>query len=339
MMEEATTRRRTIQQKPIKIEKTQALLVIGVLPEPIGGVSIHVKRLLENLEETHIAADFLKTHDLLRFQNVKLFLGHKNVHIHASRPFVRAGLAMLCFLLRKNSFFTYHGNLGRFTGIKNVADRLAIRLFKVPIMINRESYEKAIQLNKNTQLTSAFFPPRKIEPLNNDIQEAFSKLKSSTDTVFATNASYASIDKNGLEIYQGTELVKIFNEMPSKGLIVSDPSGSYKKWFDRKGVKLNSNILLLPFPHDFVSIIKQSDVVIRFTTTDGDPLSVKEALLLKKPVIATDVVDRPKEVTLIPRDGLILKDLIASTSIWPSPSFEEDGIRHLLAIYNSFSKD
>ena len=40
------------------------------------------------------------------------------------------------------------------------------------------------------------------------------------------------------------------------------------------------------------------DFFVRNTSTDGDALSVKEALFLGVPTICTDVVDRPKGVML-----------------------------------------
>lgn len=39
-------------------------------------------------------------------------------------------------------------------------------------------------------------------------------------------------------------------------------------------------------------------MIIRNTPTDGDSLSVKEALYLHKPILATDAVSRPKGVIL-----------------------------------------
>ena len=42
--------------------------------------------------------------------------------------------------------------------------------------------------------------------------------------------------------------------------------------------------------------MKESDAVIRATATDGDSLSIREALYLGKPIIATNCVTRPEGV-------------------------------------------
>ena len=44
--------------------------------------------------------------------------------------------------------------------------------------------------------------------------------------------------------------------------------------------------------------MKITDIFIRNTSKDGDSLSVKEALFLKKRVLCTDVVERPGGVQL-----------------------------------------
>ena len=49
----------------------------------------------------------------------------------------------------------------------------------------------------------------------------------------------------------------------------------------------------------FFEILKLSDCLIRNTTTDGDSISIKEAIYLNKKVIATNCVDRPEGIKLI----------------------------------------
>jgi hypothetical protein len=44
--------------------------------------------------------------------------------------------------------------------------------------------------------------------------------------------------------------------------------------------------------------MEQADLVVRPTNTDGDSLSIREAIFLNKPIISSDVVKRP--------DGTIL---------------------------------
>lgn len=49
-------------------------------------------------------------------------------------------------------------------------------------------------------------------------------------------------------------------------------------------------------------IFKQAPILLRITSTDGDSISVREALQFGSQVIATDVVSRPDGVSLVPLD-------------------------------------
>lgn len=83
-----------------------------------------------------------------------------------------------------------------------------------------------------------------------------------------------------------------------------------------------------------------SDIVLRPTATDGDALSVKEGLYLKKKVIATDIVDRPDGVVLFHyNDAESLTKALASDSPINSNQCidDENVVSSLISIYNSLS--
>ena len=61
---------------------------------------------------------------------------------------------------------------------------------------------------------------------------------------------------------------------------------------------LEKNILIWEESLSFVRLILESDLVLRATNTDGDALSLREALFFEKTVIASDVVDRPAGTVL-----------------------------------------
>ena len=79
-------------------------------------------------------------------------------------------------------------------------------------------------------------------------------------------------------------------------LLISDPSGNYSKRYERSGLKVEGNVLFINYPHPYFELLKYVDCFVRNTSTDGDALSVKEALYLGMPTLCTDVVDRPDGV-------------------------------------------
>ena len=280
--------------------KNKKLLLIGKIPPPIGGVSIHVKRLSDSLVRNEV--DFqLKN---ITKRNIFIFIfqiifQRYIIHLHTSSPILRILLSIVN-LINNNSvlIITYHGNIGRFNTFKNWMDKTSIRFADIPIVINEESLSIAKSLNKNSRLIPAFIPPIIEEKLPIYIENKLKSLKEKCSVIFCTNAFNMSFDKDRNEIYCGTQLINLFCKSENKkfGFIFSDPSGNYKKHIEKNSLQLNDNILLISESHSFFEILKYADCFIRNTTTDGDPLSVKEALFLNKIVFATNVIKRPEGV-------------------------------------------
>ena len=221
--------------------------IIGSLPLPIGGVTIHVERLLYHLEKEKITFTYV---DLKKDSLKTLIIAiirHKHIHLHTSNAYLRFLISMFCFLSLKKLTYTLHGNLGRYNdGIKNFLDRCAIKLAYRPIMLNKSSFEKALKLNSNCKLSSPFLPPNiENDVLDSVLMTMINNLRKQTRILFCTNASALSRDKDGQEIYGIFELIEDFKKNNSFGLILSDPSGTYTKAIHEKQLSIPSNILII----------------------------------------------------------------------------------------------
>jgi glycosyltransferase involved in cell wall biosynthesis len=320
------------------------LLLIGKIPPPIGGVTVHVERLCSKLKKMSYPYIFYNLSIKNAFIILKKILFVKIVHLHTSNPYIRLFFVLYCRLLFKNILITYHGNIGRFDAWKNRIDFFSIQFVSIPIVLNQESFMRSYSINKNTRLISAFIPPN-IGEAYNDIKtdKVVHDFSKHYEIVFSTNAHNVAFDSQGNEIYGISQLVNIFSQLPDKGLIFSDPSGKYKKYLEEKFSSLPSNLLILDYYHDFITVIRHTSVMIRATTTDGDSLSIKEALFLGKRVIASDCVSRPNGVILykagnqaslmyvIKATSLDVKSISAMDSIG-------DASREIISLYNEFSK-
>lgn len=277
--------------------KNNKLLIIGKKPLPLGGVTIHVQRLTQWLDYLQISHRF---YDLKKFKLntfIKEICQARYAHLHTSSLFLRFIFSIICPLLLTKSIITYHGNLGRYTLIKNYIDYLSIIFSYFPIVLNERSFDIAYKLNKKTILLSAFISNVNSEtPLNDEFLDLIIKLRERCNHIFCTNAYDLAYDKNNQEIYSIGNLIDFFSKYPEWGLIISDPSGNYKNKYIEY---ISNNIIFLDSPHSFIEVIKKSDCFIRYTTTDGDSLSIHEALEYNVPVIATNVVSRPNGVILV----------------------------------------
>ncbi len=316
-------------------EKKSDILIIGSIPPPIGGVTIYVKRLLNFLKEKEQDFVFFNLNDnkvITIFYNILIV---DLIHLNTSNVYLRFIISFFCYLTNKKLIITYHGNLGRYNKNKNRLDYLSVKFSTIPIVLNEASYIKSKCYNKNALKVTSFIPLIYEEKLNQDLYESLTKFISKFNDIYCSNAYKFVFDKNQNEIYGINQLIDIFKDINS-GLIISDPSGTYSEYFKNNNITIPDNIFIINYNHSFYEIIKISDVFIRNTTTDGDSISIKEALCLGKIVLSTDVVQRPEGVLkykLNDKEKLIY--LIKNYKKHSTTSFNEHGGNDILKIYKS----
>lgn len=293
------------------MKQTSKLLILATIPPPIGGVTVHIQRLLKYLDNNGYDYSFTDFRRSSKGTVWKQIRQHRYIHFHIYHPVVRFCFVLLGTVLGKKMLFTLHGNVGRHGWFYNLLDQYAFRVAYMPIVLNQRSFDQGRKWNSRTQLIGAFIPPQQEEQLQLTVWNAVSAFRNKYAIVFATNASTVSLDKAGNETYQVSLLVKIFNKMPQAGLLISDASGKYRQYLKQQGHHITPNILLISEPHPFFEILKIADVFLRITTTDGDSLSVKEALFLEKQVLATDVVNRPPGTQLVGLNEWEIEDAIS----------------------------
>lgn len=314
------------------------ILLLGTLPETagIGGVTIHIKRLKDWLDKNGITYDFCDYKTLPIIQQFKQIANHKVVHIHISHPLARAIYILYSRLVGTKSMLTIHGNIGRFSWFKNLMDQLSIRLCNVPILINSQSFERAKKWNKNSIKLSAFIPPIEEGYLPQYVTKKIENVKKEGKIIIASNASVMSFTDSGEEIYGINFAINYFRDKPKYFLCISDASGQYQEKYKNQSLE---NILFITEPHSFYKLMMLCDIMIRPTATDGDALSVKEGLYLRKKVIATDRVDRPEGVILFHyNDAESLSKALHSQITYNNNLEKEQVINTLINIFNKLNQ-
>lgn len=267
------------------------VIFAGLIPDRPGGVGIHVHRLMDYLELHNIPFTLANYENESATNLIKTICRAKVVHLHISNPVMQFMITLLCKLLGKKTIVTLHGNYGRFLGLKNWMVRNTLRIATVPVVINQTSYEVCHRLNNRMRLIPAFIPPQKAENLQPEIKQLLSGLHKKGLQIVSTNAYDVAYDKWGREIYGIDFLINYFKGSSKYALVISDPSGNYSKIY-RDG----DGIYLIGHPHPYYELLKDADIFVRNTSTDGDSVSVKEALSLRMPTLCSNVVDRPRGV-------------------------------------------
>lgn len=272
------------------------LLVVGTLPRTAGygGVTIHVSRLLDYLNYEEMVYNFVDYKSAPFFFLINSIISSKAVHLHITNPIAMFFLVLLGKLYGVKMIVTLHSNYGRYSYLKNILIKWSICVSEVPILINKKSFEICKMFNVKSRLIPAFIPPIKTSKLDDKTMELVTRLKKGGCMLCSTNAYNVSYDKMGNDIYGINFLIKEFSSYLDCVLLISDPSGNYRKLY----MNNFNNIVFIDYPHNYYELLKLVDVFIRNTSTDGDAISVKEALFLKKKTLCTTVVDRPPGVLL-----------------------------------------
>lgn len=314
------------------------LLIVGAVPPPIGGVSIHLERVLKWMESKEYKFSFCSTQNGYISNILKSSRNHQVIHLHISNSKLRVFLVfILRFILGKRVIITVHGKIGKHKGfIDYNLDKIALLLVNTPILLNTATFNLAQKINSKSVIFTPFIPPsNKNLNLPELLKCEIDKFITNSTQIFCTNASSLAYDQTGNEIYGITSLVKVFSELKDdKKIIISDPTGENYKYC-KDNLTISDNIFFITQPHNFSGIIDLSHCFIRATTTDGDPLSVKESLHFNTPVIASNCIERPKTViTYQTQDNNSLKDTILAFKPFTPDVVIKNGIEDLEKFYD-----
>lgn len=279
----------------------EAVLIVGRRPPPIGGVTMHVERLCHALARLGIGFVAIDPRRDGLWRTLAALRRHRVSHVHLSHPAALFACAAWARLCGNACVLTVHGNLGRFTGWRRTLARAAVRLARVPLLLNDASWRAALALNPNARQVSAFIAPHDDSALPAELDAALRTHAQRGGVLVASNAFDLAYDGAGREIYGIFELID-WCRARGHALVVSDPTGNYARAArERLDAPQRAHVLFLGGAHSFSAVMQRADVFVRHTLTDGDSLSIHEALSLGKPVWATRVVARPRGTLIYER--------------------------------------
>ena len=292
------------------------IFIVGPLPPPIGGVGIYLERFIEkNKDKYHVKLlDYSKLNKFrqllsLIFMVLIPFKGSIYVnHINT--------LIFLSLLIRPypNHLIFYDHNF-RFMERLNKTGQKIFKSFLLKTdeihVVNEviiDYYAKyGLDIRKKTKLKLPFLPP--IIHQESSIVETYppyiKDIISGKNMLLVANAFR-------LEFYQNTDLygadicIELTKMLVKKYaqlkfiFFVSKVENPYHREISERIVSYNlsESFYLLTGQYQFWPILKYCVLFIRPTCTDGDAISIREALYFKKPVVASDVVSRPDGVSL-----------------------------------------
>jgi len=306
------------------------IIILGPCPPPIGGVSIHVRRVGQKLrgqKNKVVFFDPLGAHrGRFWFYKLKLaltlfsFRPHQ-VHYHtlyASNCLPELYLInFLKKLLRFDLLFVEH--ISRYLCTRDVSfkKKLGQLLSKNRIVfigeVTRQSYfEHNIQIPEQFSVESAFLPPdesREEEILSTYPASLFEFIKSSKPLIVA-NASKLLL-LGGKDLYGFDTSVELLSRLkekyPEAKLLLALARFGDEEYFSilKKHVDflgLGDSVYFLTGDKELWPLLKKADLFIRPTISDSFGISISEALWFGTPSVASDVCVR-SEGTVLFRAG------------------------------------
>lgn len=296
------------------------LLVMGPAPKALGGVAIHLRRLEDLLKddfdifyvdegrERYDGIFNLRSLNLFRY--LKLVFTANVVYINSGSPILRIFHILICkIIFRKKTIVAIHHDIIRESLIS--LSKFFVKKCDTLLVVN-ETTEKVFSGSvKNLICFAAFIPPDlDQEPeLPELVADWCNKRRKSSDTVIMVSNAWNLVTHNGFDLYGLDLCIEAMRLLVEKGVtnyylvfvVASNTSNQkmmegYKHFIQEN--KLEDYILIWESSLSFVRLIKESDIVLRATNTDGDPLTIREAFCFGKSVIASDVIARPENTLL-----------------------------------------
>lgn len=299
------------------------VLLVGSYPPPIGGNTVHIKRLKEYLTDQGLdvtVIDYLTNDGSEKGEGVmtlpagllpKVFLflqlimnteRRTIVHFHVSAMgrFKKLAPILSVIFWRQRRLLTIHsGSFIKETGHGwlKLYMRFLVRLFHAIISVNEDQRAFLIQLGfpaRSIFVIPAYLPQK---PDSSLVPQEVKALRACRKLVITSGYLTPTYD------YE--TLIDCIAHLPSDyGFIfafyaVYDPTYEtriYQRLFNFK------NVLVLrdQTPDVFLSILNMCDIYVRTTLTDGDAVAVREAIHCGKQVFATDSIARPLGCSTFP---------------------------------------
>ncbi len=304
-----------------------SIVILGPLPPPLGGVSVHVQRVIAKLKKQNNTIHHFDTTQELRYRFLLSYLLKLSHFVFFRKPhyviyhttylsnalselrvliFLKKVLRFKFMLIEHDCRFVYQLSEKQ----KNRYQKFLIHTHKQVCIGSRtlESFQKNNLLCIQQTLESAFLPPDVADRdrlLQEYPQALFTFIKEHKPIILANAFQLSLLD--GKDLYGFDQLVDAFalyvKHANAAGLVLMLAQKGDGKLYDELlqqiiSYNLKNNVYILLGNRTLWPLFKYADLFVRPTLSDGASVSVQEALYFGVPVIASDVCWRPTSCKL-----------------------------------------
>lgn len=294
------------------------IVQVGTYPEPIGGISIYIKRMKEYLDLngalnevwdlSNISKDIQGVTNI-RFRYVPFkYLFRKDIklihyNICGINQKLYIGFFNNLFFKRRKKILTIHGDSKDLVNNYKTLLIKALNTFDAIICVKSgdKEYLRKKGINKPIYEVPAFIFPTQ-EDKDEKIPPYILDFIRSKNFIISANASsiqfYENQDLYGIDMC--IDLIEKLNRSRKDiGMVFCIPQINDTQYFNTlnkkiKDKKIESNFLFVIEKMELFPIIKRSHLFLRPTNNDGYGVSIAEAIYYNVPAIVSDVCARPE---------------------------------------------
>jgi len=297
------------------------IVQVGPYPQPIGGVSIYIKRMKNYLDLLGLENEVwdlstinknIKGVTNMRFRYVpfKYLFRNDITLIHYNIPAIDEKIYIALFnklfFKKRKKLLTIHGESNNLFIDNNTCIVKSLNSFDAIICVKSGDGKYLIEkgVNKPIYELPAFIFPNDDEAAL--IPQYILDFINSKNFIISANAScirfYDNQDLYGIDMC--IELIEKLNtNIENIGLVFCIPDITNTEYFDKlknliKSKNIESNFLFVNEQMELCPIIKKSQLFLRPTNNDGYGVSIAEAIYYNVPAIASDVCERPEGTIL-----------------------------------------
>ena len=312
-------------------KKDESLLLVGPYPNPLGGVSVHTKRLLNLIKKEGFNVSFynLNKKSLPGLQWIGLlvylmFNKYDTIHIQLFEPLFYKIILKICRLKKTRLILTIHNpkvslKIKNNSKLLNQTDTIVV----VGEHIIDEFKKGGVILTTNLKVIPSYLPPtvEDEQSILKTYPKALLEFIEGTEKLMLISAYKLILVDDEIDLYgidQSIDLLQeLIKENNSTGLIIAIGDPDYNKsYLDKLKLKIDQNnlstkIFFLVDQKEIWPLFKRVNLFLRPTYYDGFGISVAEAIQMGCKAIASDVCKRA-EGTILYHSG-DTEDLLIKT--------------------------
>lgn len=300
------------------------VVILGPMPPPYGGVSTHVRRLRERIRVHSPCEVWSRAHEagpadhcfgnfeeglraLLELPEETIYHAHA-YHLLAGR-LAKEGRRVVVTIHnpRLHRVLAGTGSLRSWFGMWPT--RRAFRAVRHFIAVSdgaRDSIVTAGLRGRSIRVINAFLPPGPDETADPENLRQLADFRRRHRQVVTANAwrldFFAGEDLYGVDLCLAL-IERFAREGRSVGLVLALPlaeGSDYLRQLQEQAdaLQVSDRVLWLTRPGAYHPIIRECDLFLRPTNTDGFSISIAEAFEVGVPVVASDAVPRPRGCVL-----------------------------------------